>query len=557
YQELNKKANRMGWILRDLALFVGNLCAVMLHRGWEVYVARQGILKAGGAFLPIDPEYPDERISYILRDSGATHLITSGELYQEREELLNSFEIELIFVEEAGEEEGIISSEDLNLEIPQESAAYCIYTSGSTGKPKGVLLTQRNLVNFADANPKNKEVLGYTQRGRVSLAFAAMTFDVSVMEEFIPLSHGLTICLANDEERHNFAALKKLCLKRKVDIRTCTPSFLANILESEEMQPVVSRLRSIDLGAEAFPPSLYEKIRTVNPDVYIMNGYGPTEATISCTMAVMKGQSLITIGKPCANTKIAIMDRLGRLLPKGALGEMVIVGDGVGKGYVNLSEQTGRSFITLWSRPAYKSGDLARILQDNEIEFRGRMDHQIKLRGLRVELDEIENVMGGLSGIRLAAVVVRNNTGEDYLAGFYTADRRLSDTEVRNYLKGRLADYMVPSVLKQLEEMPLTANGKIDKKRLPEVNTEEGQEYAAPRNEVEEAFCKAYEEILKLDRVGVSDDFFALGGTSLSAMRVVSFALKRGWDIVYKNVFDYPTPGKLAGLILNTPQKER
>ncbi|MBQ7562906.1 MAG: amino acid adenylation domain-containing protein, partial [Lachnospiraceae bacterium] len=550
YQELNRAANRLGWILRDLALFVGDLCAVMLRRGPEVYIARQGILKAGGAFLPIDPDYPNERISYILKDSGATHIITSKELYLERKELLDTFEIEIIFAENAGEEEGIFSSEDLNLEIPEDSLAYCIYTSGSTGKPKGVLLTQKNLVNFVDANPKNQEVLGYTERGRVSLAFAAMTFDVSVMEEFIPLSHGLTICLANDEERHDYAALGKLCEEKHVDILTCTPSFLANILESGEMLPVLQALKSIDIGAEAFPASLYKKIRAVNPEVYIMNGYGPTEATISCTMAVMQGQSLITIGKPSANMKVAIMDRTDRPVPKGALGEMVIVGAGVGKGYINLPEQTKKSFITLWDRPAYRSGDLARILHNNEIEFRGRMDNQVKLRGLRVELDEIENVLSGFPGIGSAVVVVRNNTGEDYLAGFYTAKGQISDTEVRDYLKSRLSDYMVPDVLARLEEMPLTANGKIDKKRLPEVTQGERQEYAAPENEVEEAFCRAFEEILKLDRAGANDDFFALGGTSLSAMRVVSFALKRDWDIVYKNVFDYPTPRKLSRLIL-------
>ncbi|MDI9604830.1 MAG: AMP-binding protein, partial [Bacteroidota bacterium] len=225
-----------------------------------------------------------------------------------------------------------------------------------------------------DANPRNPEILGYTQFGTVSLALASITFDVSIMEEFIPLAHGLTICMANEEQIHNPLALSQLMLEHKVDIMTCTPSFLSNIIDLPQLRQALARIASYDFGAEAFPAALYDKICAIRPDAYIMNGYGPSETTISCTMSVINSSDCITIGKPAANVQAQILDDQGNALPVGALGELVICGEGVGAGYIGLDELTREKFITINGLKAYRTGDLAQWSPDGDIVFHGRID---------------------------------------------------------------------------------------------------------------------------------------------------------------------------------------
>ncbi|MBQ3451141.1 MAG: amino acid adenylation domain-containing protein, partial [Selenomonadaceae bacterium] len=466
YRELNAAANRLGHVLKDNGVGVEKIVGVMLNRGLEVYIARQGVLKSGGAFLPMTPDYPDERVKFIVEDAKVNHLVTTRDIYERRKEFFDTLGIFICLVEETQSEK--ISAENLNVAVPRDALAYCIYTSGSTGKPKGVMLTNHNLVNFVDANPKNHEILGYVERGKVSLALAAITFDVSIMEEFIPLAHGLTICMANEEEIHNPLMLKDLCEKNGVDVMSCTPSYLANLIDLPEFESVVKRIKSVDFGAEAFPAALFTKLRAVNPEIYIMNGYGPTEATISCTMKAIESAENITIGLPNSNVKVVMTDEKNRPLPIGALGEMTILGDGIGRGYINRDDLTRKVFIRLWGKPAYKSGDLARLLPNGEIAFHGRTDNQVKLRGLRVELGEIETVMNKFEGVKASIVVVKKNSAGDYLAGYFTAEKKIDLDELRKHLAASLTAYMVPGVLMQLDAFPLTATRKIDKKALPE-----------------------------------------------------------------------------------------
>ena len=546
YGELNAAANRLGYWLQAKGVQAGDIVGLMLERGLGVYMARQGILKSGGAFLPMAPDYPDERVRYILADAAVHCLIMSRKIYEDRRDFWDQQNLCICLLDEVLMDE--LPAANLNVPVTPDSLAYCIYTSGSTGKPKGVMITQQNLVNFVDANPKNHEILGYTEHGgQVSLALAAITFDVSIMEEFIPLAHGLTICMANEEEIHNPLALRALCLQNQVDLMTCTPSFLMNLIDISEMEPVLARLKAIDLGAEAFPAPLYGKLRALNPAVWIMNGYGPTEATISCTMAVIEGEENITIGQPNANVHVVMVDEKNRPLPLGALGEMVILGAGVGRGYVNRDELTQKTFLRLWDMPAYKSGDLARLLPNGDIEFHGRTDNQVKLRGLRVELGEIENAMNAFPGIKTSIVVMKKNASEEFLAGYFTAGTAVDIRALQAHLAGTLTYYMVPGVLMQLEAFPLTANGKIDKKHLPEVEyAAAARSYEAPRTPTEEGLCRIFAEVLRLDRVGAADDFFALGGTSLSASKVAMMAMNAGYPVVYGDVFKYPTPRRLA-----------
>ena len=547
YRELNAAANRMGNYLRNAGLGVDGVAGVMLKRGLDVYRARQGVLKAGGAFLPIDPTYPDDRVKFILEDSGAKHIVTSREIYQERKALLNG--IDGLRVCLMGEE-NTYPAEDIDIDVPNDALAYCIYTSGSTGKPKGVMLTQKNLVNFVDANPKNREILGYTDKGgSVSLALAAMTFDLSIMEEFIPLAHGLTICMANEEEIHDFFALKKLCMDNGVDLMTCTPSFLTNLIDVPEMAPVIRQVKAIDFGAEAFPAALFGRLRAINPNLHIMNGYGPTEATISCTMEIVQRADDITIGIPNANVHVATLDRDGRLQPLGAMGEMVIMGDGVGRGYVNRADLTEKSFIRLLDKPAYRSGDLVRLREDGRIEFHGRIDNQVKLRGLRIELGEIEGVLNSYPGVKTSIVVVDH--AAECLVAYFTADGHPEIEDVKRHLSSYLTAYMTPQCFMQLDEMPLTANGKIDKKALPPIKIEKAERVIVPPStDLQRTLCKMFQKALEMDEVGVTESFFELGGTSLKASVVLISALMENLPIAYQDIFNVPTVEGLEKLVL-------
>ena len=548
YAQLNSQANRLANGLIAGGTNPGDIVALMLPRSAKVYITRQGILKAGAAFLPIDPKYPDDRIAYMLGDSGAAALIVDSETFQERNAFLSGLHCRVCTVENL-----LDNPAETNPDIARapDDLCYCIYTSGSTGKPKGVMLSQKNLVNFVDANPKNHEILGYTERGHVSLAQAAFTFDVSVMEEFIPLANGMTICMAGEEEIHNPMALAELMLKNHVDMMSCTPSFLSNMIDLNVMRAPLSRVVSYDFGAEAFPPSLYGKIRDINPDAYIMNGYGPTEATISCTMDVVTDPRRITIGRPNANVKAYVVDEQMRILPPRMLGELVICGEGVGIGYIGRDGLTREKFICLNGMRAYRTGDLAEYTHDGLLLFHGRTDNQVKLRGLRVELGEIESVINAYPGVITSIVQVCGEGTHQFLAAWFTASCEINSSDLQKEISKSLTHYMVPSVLMQIPAMPLTANGKIDKTKLPQPEyTQADRPYTPPANTVEQDLCALFADILHLERVGAEDHFFELGGTSLSASRIAMFAIEKGYNVVYADIFKHPTPRGLASLVL-------
>jgi len=547
YDGLNRLANRLAHALIARGVKLGDIIGLVLERDKRVYITRQGILKAGGAFLPMVPEYPDDRIEFCLTDAECPFVITTERIKQERAALWEKKPYQVLTVEElleCGEEE------NPNLEIPVDSLAYCLYTSGSTGKPKGVMVEHRNLCNFVNSNPKNIEITNYTDNGAVSLALAAITFDVSVMEEFIPLCNGMTICMANEEEIHNPLALAKLLIDNHVDIMKCTPSYMTNIIEIPQIRPALAQIKAFDIGAEAFPPALYGKMRKVNQTAAIVNSYGPTECTVSCTTKLLRNGGNINIGGPLANMKVYVVDRKNKTLPVGISGELIICGDGVGRGYVNLPEKNKEAFFHYKGMKAYHSGDLVRWTPDGEIDFQGRLDNQVKLRGLRVELDEIENAINTFEGVKMSKVVVKNNGSEEFLAGYFTAEAPVDIAALTEHLKATLTHYMVPGALMQLEKMPLTVNGKIDKKRLPAIQlTAAEREYTAPSTPLEEEFCGQFAQILHLERVGADDNFFEIGGTSLSATKIAMYAITKGYNLVYKDVFANPTPAKLARFV--------
>ena len=547
YDELNRKANRVAHGLINRGSQMNTLVGLILDRDQSVYITRQGILKAGAGFLPLVPSYPDDRIDFCLQDAGCQFVITTEQIKEERRDLFSEKPYQVLTLEEL-----LTTADDSNpnLEISPNCLAYCLYTSGSTGKPKGVLIEHGTLCNFVHSNPKNIEVTNYTDHGTVSLAFAAITFDVSVLEEFIPLCNGMTICMANEEEIHNPLELSTLLLENQVEITKCTPSFMMSIVDMPEMRQALSKIKAFDIGAEAFPPILYEKMRKVNATASIVNSYGPTECTISCTTKQIEQGDDINIGGPLANMKLYVVNQKNQVLPIGISGELIICGDGVGRGYMNLPEKTKEAFFKFKGMNAYHSGDLVQWNEAGEIIFYGRLDNQVKLRGLRVELDEVENAMVTFDGIKSCKVVVKNNGSEEFLAGYFTASKQIDKAELTAHLSSVLAHYMVPGALMQLDEMPLTNHGKIDKSRLPEIEySTEAHEYVAPETPLEEELCGKFAEVLNLEQVGATDNFFENGGTSLSATKIVMYCVSKEYQVVYKDVFANPTPRQLAELI--------
>ena len=554
FRELNENANKIANHLLDMGLSIEQMVGVMLPRTVDVYAARQGILKAGGAFLPIDPEYPDERISYIMEDSRAGFILMPEAVAKERKALLQKLSAKVLLIEELLAEGG--NTENPKVDIRPENLCYCIYTSGSTGKPKGVMIEHRNLVNYVDDNPHNVEAQSYVYNVTVSLAFAAITFDVSILEECIPLYHGITVCMANEEEIHNPLSLSRLILENGVDIMTCTPSFLINIIDMPEMKKALSRIKVFNVGAEAFPEALYDKIRALGTDAIIYNGYGPTETTIGCAFDQVTGDK-ITIGKPMANIKMVIIDKYRNLLPAGVPGELLIIGNGVGRGYVGKPDMTADKFIWFEGRKAYRSGDLAKWNHHGKIEFMGRMDNQVKLRGLRVELDEIENVMNQYPTVKSSVVLVKEKDSNQFLCGYFVAESQVEKQKLTCFMQKYLTPYMVPSVLMQLQELPLTNNGKVNKRALPEPEyTVENKNYVKPQTELQRKLCEIFEMALGVEQIGIEDDFFENGGTSLSASKVAMKCMSAGIQVSYADLFDYKTPLDLERHICEMQHKD-
>ena len=554
YSELNSEANKIANSLIEKGLQLGEPVGIILPRTTDVPAAEYGIMKAGGAFLPMLPDYPDERIDYCLKDSKSRFVITTEEIKQDRKELFKDKPYTVLTVNELTEN---TNTENPNVNVPVDSLVYIIYTSGSTGTPKGVMIEHRNLCNFVNSNPLNYETLNFVSFGKTALSVASISFDFSLMEIHIPLCNGMAVCMAGEEEIHNPLALFKLIRENDVDVVSGTPSFITSFIDLPQAFDALSGIKMYDMGAEAFPASLYKKMHKASPEAVIVNGYGPTEATISCISKVMDGKGAVTIGKPSANVRAYICDTYGNILPQGVKGELVICGDGVGSGYVNLPEKTADVFVTLNGRKAYRSGDLARYNKDGEIEFFGRLDNQVKLRGFRIELDEIENVMNDYPMVIQSVVLVKENAkAGQFLCGYFTASETVDKEKLTEHMKRSLTYYMIPSVLIQLDTFPLTPNGKINKKALPEPDfTVKERKYIAPKNDLQKKLCDMFANVLGTDKVGVDENFFEIGGTSLSASKIAMLAIIDNLPIAYGDIFDNPTVEMLEQHILNQQSK--
>ena len=556
FRELDLLSSRLAQVLVEKGAGRDRMIGVLFDREIWAYVAENAVLKAGAAFLPFIPEYPDDRIDFCLEDGNCPLLLTTKKQLEGRSLSGNGYQI--LTLEEAFGVPGLSeirpdeTAEPPEVIVKPENLAYCIYTSGSTGRPKGVMIEHRNIMNYVHRNEKSIEIMHYAAPGRVNLALASFSFDVSVVEEFVPLCNGNTVVIATEAEIHDPALFARLVKETGVNGITCTPTYLLSLLEIPESREAIRQLTFFDIGAEAFPRQLYDRLRELREDSVILNVYGPTEATMGCSAALMTGGEHVTVGPPIANTVFYVADLFGNSLPVGLKGELIICGDQVGRGYVNLPDKTAAAFFTHDGMRAYHSGDLAAWTAEGEIRIFGRLDNQIKLRGFRIELDEIEKVITEFPGVSSSAASVRKTGGTEYLAGYFTAKEAVSAEELKAFLQEKLPEYMVPNVLMQLNEMPMTTNGKVNRKALPEPDLQELKaEYIPPETETEKTLCAAFARTLKLDesQVGLMDDFFDLGGDSLKAMIALSEAKLEG--LTAADVFQLRTPGAIAKELKN------
>ncbi len=553
YRELWSKAKCLADTLIAKGVCANDRVALYMERDENVYAVREGIMLSGGAFVSLEPDYPDDRILYILKDAKISRLITTKELFAARGALFDGLDI--LYTDDIFANVKSADSFEMPTVIDEDAAAYCIYTSGSTGNPKGVEILHRNLANLLAYNDKNTLAKAYVDHSTVFLALAAITFDVSVIEEMMPLYHGKAVSIATEEEIHNPLLLMRTVKKTGVDMMKCTPSYLQSILDVPEAADALKGLNALIVGAEPFPATLYAQIRKAGFSGTLFNSYGPTETCVSVSIGVLDGGQ-VTIGGPTLNTYFLIRDSFGNLLPPYARGELVIAGAQVGKGYVNLDEMTKEKFITEKRNgrkvPAYRSGDIAYFNSRGEIVHCGRNDNQVKIRGLRIELDGVENVMNSFPGIKRSIVLVKGSGDGSFLCGYYASEQPVDEAALIAHMKETLTAYMIPGVFVHLNELPLTVNGKVNKKALPEPKfTQKKRSEKAPSTELQKQIAAMFAKALGLESVAADEDFFEIGGTSMLASKVAMQAMVQKIPIAYQDIFAFPTVEALERNILS------
>lgn len=539
YKEMDELTTRIAAALQRRGVAARDRVALLLPRTSRLILSLFGVLKAGAAYIPCDPEYPADRVKLILDDSEARYIITTPE------------HLGSIAPEKAIDVEELLADATAEYHAPDitgDDLAYLIYTSGSTGRPKGVMLRHEGICNYLYGHPANVFANAvHTDATRI-LSVTTISFDAALQDIGMAYYNGKTLIVATEEQANNPLDLAKLIEEQHIDMVSGTPSRWLTWLTSDDFARAISHIKIARAGGEKFSDQLLAQLRAAS-HARIFNCYGPTEITVASNNAELTDAAIVTVGRPQLNVKEFIVDADGNELPAGVVGELYIGGRGVARGYNNLDDMTRERFIDYHGTRIYRSGDYAKWLPDGTVVILGRTDHQIKLRGLRIELGEIENVMLKVEGMKKVVIMIRKLGGKEHLCAYYTAEREIAPDALKAEIAKSLTQYMVPTAYLQLAEMPMTPNGKTDVKALPEPQLAITSAYEAPANATESRFCDIFADILQMDKVGATDNFFELGGTSLVVTRVIIEADKAGMHVAYGDVFANPTPRGLAALI--------
>lgn len=548
YRQLNTRANQLARYLRESGVKPETLVAVCLERSLDAIVAFLAILKAGGAYVPLDPAYPAERISYILSDSGCRLLISN----QHAIEHTSPGDTPVLLMDAPPPEVAGFSGENLEPIATSGNLAYVIYTSGSTGKPKGVQVEHRNVINFLHSMQKEPGI----DEGDVVASVTTLCFDIAGLEIHLPLATGACIAVISQEEAVDGNKLRRRIEQSRVTLMQATPATWRLLLQAE--WPGDKNLRIL-CGGEAFPGDLAAELLPRCKALW--NMYGPTETTIwSAIYRVTEPQANIPIGKPIANTHFHIVQENLQSVTPGGEGELLIGGYGVARGYANRAELTAEKFIPdPFCRDGgrlYRTGDLARLDGDGTVVFLGRIDHQVKIRGYRIELGEIEFVLAQHPSVKQCVAVAREDSpGDKRLVAYVVpaTNEKPQSRKLRGYIQAKLPEYMVPSAFVLLAAMPLTPNGKVDRRALPAPARENAMldhEYVAPRSAVEKKLTHIWESTLGIAPIGIRDNIFELGLDSIMAARLsASIEKDLGRDLPPGPLFRAPTVELLAELL--------
>jgi amino acid adenylation domain-containing protein len=583
YQELNAKANQLAHYLRSLGVKPEVLVGICVERSLEMVIGLLGILKAGGAYVPLDPAYPSERLAFMLEDSAVPVLLTQQRLVDR----LPQHKAQLVYLDTQWEAIAQYSEENIACDVESENLAYVIYTSGSTGKPKGVTIQHQSLVNYTTAVSLEYEIeKGDSEASKERLRsmveehsadrilqFASISFDASAEEIYPCLTSGATLVLRTDSMLDSFDGFLKKCITWNLTVLSLPTAYWHELTArlSQENLVFPLSLRLVIIGGEK---ALTERWKTwqkcVGKQVRLVNTYGPTEATIVATIYDLSKtdptSTQLPIGRPISNVQTYILDRYFQPVPIGVPGELYIGGNGIARGYLNNPDLTQEKFTpNPFSKDPnsrlYKTGDLARFLPDGNIEILGRIDNQVKIRGFRIELGEVEEAITQHPAVRETAVMAREDTpGNKRLVAYVVPKgKAVQETvlpkvnELRSFLKTKLPDYMVPGAFVFLSAMPLTPNGKIDRRTLPAPDSslrELENNFVAPSTPTEETLAAIWAEVLGLQKVGIHDNFFELGGHSLLATSVIS-RIREAFKIELPlcHLFVAPTVASLSQVI--------
>ncbi len=556
YGEMNERANKLARHLRKHGVGVGTPVAVCMDRTIEMVVALVATLKSGGAYVPMDPSYPLERLAFMLEDTNAPVLLTE-------ERIVGGLPGHAAHTIRLDADWGIVAGEegnDLEGGAGAEDMAYIIYTSGSTGKPKGVCCRHRSVLNVLTDFARRAPISAGDRCG----LWASMSFDASALEIFSALIAGGALYIASDAIRFDSGTYFNWLSENRISSAFLPPLMVGDLLEWVVKNPAKLVLKRLVTGLEPINEKLLASIMEGVQGLAIIDGYGPTETTICSTLHNVHPETAhdrsVPIGRPVQNSKIYILDPYQRPVPIGVPGEIYIGGEGLAIGYLNRPDLTAERFVPdpFGGSPGerlYRTGDTARYMSDGTIDFIGRVDYQVKVRGFRVEPGEVEFVLRQHPSVKNAVVLAKEDrTGVKRLVAYVVpAEAGAGAPELRAFLKDKLPDYMVPAAFVTMEELPLTPNGKLDRAALPEpeiTRADIGSRFVAPRNEVEHQLALIWERVIGIKPIGVTDSFFDLGGHSLLAVRLFSETTRAfGTDLPLAAIFQHPTIEQIAALI--------